>query len=115
MSDDYPKPSGILVLLNQNAARNCDPPPANALGVNVCAPMSGETISPTYTFKAAGNAFNGICKRMELWIDGAKIGQNLQDQLKITTTLSAGIHTATFIAVDTFDNIYKEPLTFTVQ
>jgi hypothetical protein len=30
-SDDYPKPSGILVLLNQNATTNCDPPPANAL------------------------------------------------------------------------------------
>ncbi|MGA9528128.1 MAG: VCBS repeat-containing protein [Terriglobales bacterium] len=114
-SDDYPKPSGILVLLNQNATPNCDPPPANVLGVNVCAPMSGETISPTYTFKAAGNAFNGICKRMELWIDGTKIGENLEDQLKIRTTLSAGTHTATFIAVDTFDNIYKEPVTFTVR
>jgi hypothetical protein len=77
--------------------------------------MNGATIPPTYTFKAAGNAFNGICKRMELWIDGTKIGQNLEDQLKITTTLSAGSHTATFIAVDSFDNVYKEPVTFTVR
>ena len=28
----------------------------------------------TFTFKGAGNAFNGIAKRMELWIDGKKIG-----------------------------------------
>jgi hypothetical protein len=114
-ADNYPGPNGILVLLNQNATPNCDPPPADALGVNVCAPMNGATIPPTYTFKAAGNAFNGICKRMELWIDGTKIGQNLEDQLKITTTLSAGSHTATFIAVDSFDNVYKEPVTFTVR
>ncbi len=114
-SNNYPKPSGILVLLNQNATPNCDPPPANALGVSVCAPMPSETVPATYTFKAAGNAFNGICKRMELWIDGTKIGQNLEDQLKVTTTLSAGTHTATFIAVDSFDNIYKEPVTFTAR
>ena len=44
----------------------------------------------TFTFKGAGNAWNGFAKRMELWIGGKKIGQNLEDQLKVTTSLSKG-------------------------
>ncbi len=49
-----------------------------------------ETVGTTFTFKGAGNAFNGIAKRMELWIDGTKVGQNLEDQLKRLVTLTAG-------------------------
>jgi hypothetical protein len=40
------------------------------------------------TFRAAGNAFNSIAKRMELWIDATKVGQDLEDQLKITAALA---------------------------
>jgi len=47
-------------------------------------------VGKTFTFKGAGNARNGFAKRMELWIDGKKIGQNLEDQLKVTTSLSKG-------------------------
>jgi hypothetical protein len=103
------------VLINQNATRNCDPPPANALGVNICTPTSGASIGKTYTFKGAGNAFNGIAKRMELWIDGTKVGQDLEDQLNITTTLEAGTHTASFVVVDSFDSYTSKSVTFTTR
>lgn len=107
--------AGAEQLLNTNSATNCNPPPANKLSVKICAPSSGQTVSRTFTFKAAGNAFNGIAKRMELWIDGKKIGQNLEDQLKITTTLSAGKHTASFVVVDTFDNHTSSAVSFTAN
>jgi hypothetical protein len=103
------------VLINQNATRNCDPPPANALGVNICVPQNGASISKTYTFKGAGNAFSGIAKRMELWIDGTKVGQDLEDQLKITTTLEPGSHTASFVVVDSFDSYTSKSVTFTTR
>jgi hypothetical protein len=104
--------SGALVLLNENAETNCDPPPANALAVHICTPSEGQKVDTTFTFKAAGNAFNGIAKRMELWIDGKKVGQDLEDQLKITTTLSKGSHTASFVVVDSFDSSVAASVNF---
>jgi hypothetical protein len=103
------------VLINENATPNCDPPPASALSVNICAPANGASIPATYTFKGAGNAFSGIAKRMELWIDGKKIGQDLEDQLNITTTLAAGKHTASFVVVDSFDSYTSKSVTFTTE
>ncbi len=73
-----------------------------------------ETVGTTFTFKGAGNAFNGIAKRMELWIDGTKVGQNLEDQLNVKTTLTAGTHTAAFVVVDSFDSYTSKSVTFTV-
>lgn len=52
---------------------------------------------------------------MELWIDGKKVGQSLEDQLTKTATLSAGKHVASFIAVDNFDNHVTKSVTFNVQ
>jgi hypothetical protein len=104
--------SGALVLLNENTETNCDPPPANALAVHICTPTEGQKVDTTFTFKAAGNAFNGIAKRMELWIDGTKVGQDLEDQLKITTTLSKGSHTASFVVVDSFDSSIAASVNF---
>jgi hypothetical protein len=106
---------GGMLLFNESATQNCDPPPANALGVRICAPKSGATISKTYTFKGAGNAFSGIVKRMELWIDGKKIGQNLEDQLNVTPTLEPGKHTASFVVVDSFDRHTSKLVTFTTE
>ena len=106
---------GAFVLLNTNAPTDCDPPPANKLSVNICAPKEGETVASTFTFRGAGNAFNGIAKRMELWIDGQKVGQNLEDQLRVSTTLTAATHTASFVVVDSFDNYTSKSVTFTAK
>jgi len=66
---------GAVVLTNTDARVLCTPPAANQLGVHICAPSNGQRVSTTFTFRAAGNAFNGIAKRIELWIDGKKVGR----------------------------------------
>lgn len=106
---------GAEILRNTGAIANCTPPKANTLTVHICAPYSGQTVGKTFTFKAAGNAWNGIAKRMELWIDGKKVGQNLEDQLRITKNLSLGKHTASFVVVDSFDNYTSQSVSFTAS
>ena len=106
---------GAEILRNTGGAANCTPPKANALTVHICAPYSGQTVGKTFTFRAAGNAWNGIAKRMELWIDGKKMGQNLEDQLKVTTSLGLGKHTASFVVVDSFDNHIAQSVSFTAS
>jgi FG-GAP-like repeat len=104
---------GAVALRNTSATVNCTPPAANALRVHICAPSKGQTVGQSFTFKAAGNAFDGIAKRMELWIDGKKIGQNLEDQLKMTAPLAKGSHVASFVVVDSFDNYVSRSVSFT--
>jgi hypothetical protein len=58
----------------------------------------------SFTFRGSGNVLNGIAKRMELWIDGKKVAQNLEDQLKATVQLERGTHVASFVVVDSFDS-----------
>jgi hypothetical protein len=101
--------------MNTSAPTTCTPPKANALGVHVCAPTNGQVVGQTFTFKGAGNAWNGVAKRVELWIDGSKVGQNLEDQLKVTTSLSRGAHTASFVVVDSFDNHVSRSVSFTAS
>jgi hypothetical protein len=103
---------GVGVLKNTSATTNCTPTKANALSVHVCGLSNGQVVGQTFTFKAAGNAWNGIAKRMELWIDGKKIGQNLEDQLKVTASLSRGSHVASFVVVDSFDNYVSGSVSF---
>jgi predicted ATPase len=107
--------AGELFRSEAMPASTAGPPPANALSVRICAPSKGQTVGTSVVFRGAGNAFNGIVKRMELWIDGKKVGQNLEDQLKITTTVAAGNHTASMVAVDSFDNHVSSSVSFTVK
>ena len=95
---------GAEILLNTNATRNCSLPPANALHVHICTPANGQVVGETFTFRGSGNVLNGIAKRMELWIDGKKVAQNLEDQLKATVRLKRGPHVASFVVVDSFDS-----------
>lgn len=104
---------GEELLWNTSSTLNCAPPKATALSVNICAPSNGQVVGKTFTFRAAGNAFNGVAKRMELWIDGKKVGQNLEDQLRVMTSLSRGAHTASFVVVDTFDEHVSGSVSFT--
>ncbi len=106
---------GADILLNTSATTNCNPPAANKLSAVICAPGPGQIVSPTYTFKGAGNTFNGVVKRMELWIDGKKVGQNLEDQLNVKVALTKGQHTASFVVVDTFDEYTSTSVTFSAN
>jgi len=95
----------VLVGLNQNGTPNCPPPPSNALQAKLCTPGSA-TNSTTFTVKASGNSPVGI-KRLELWVDGAKQAQALNDQLLTTLTLKKGTHQVTVVAVDQYIGVAK--------
>jgi hypothetical protein len=95
----------VVVGLNQNGTPNCAPPYSNILSARFCSPGT-KVSSTTFTVRAAGNSPSGI-KRMELWVDGIKRGQLLDDQLRWTLTLSAGTHKLTIVAVDQYEGYRK--------
>jgi hypothetical protein len=111
---------GMDALTNTSAATNCPLPKGpyisfQRLAVNICAPSNNQVVGQTFTFKGSGSAFNGVAKRMELWIDGKKVAQNLEDQLNATVTLSRGSHVASFVVVNTFDEYVSKTVSFTAQ
>lgn len=104
--------SSAIMALNSNGAVNCPPPPSGAIHAKLCTPGS-TTNSTTFTVKASGNSPIGI-QRLELWVDGTKRAQILNDQLLTTLTLSAGTHTITIVAVDQYLGIAKTTRSVTV-
>jgi hypothetical protein len=119
-TDGFQGTGGADILLNTSAIPNCPLPlrrsfSSPGLAVHICAPMNGQVVGQTFTFEGSGIAFNGVAKRMELWIDGRKVAQNLEDQLKATVTLSRGRHVASFVVVNTFDEHATGSVSFTAQ
>ncbi|HEY7403489.1 MAG TPA: VCBS repeat-containing protein [Candidatus Angelobacter sp.] len=113
-TDIFGDTGGADVLKNTNAATGCSLPKVS-LAVHICTPLNGQVLGSSVTFRGSGNARNGIAKRMELRIDGKKVAQNLEDQLKATITLAPGKHVATFTVVDSFDNHVSGSVGFTTQ
>jgi hypothetical protein len=105
--------SAAIMALNSNGTVNCPPPPSGAIHAKLCTPGTS-TSSTTFTVKASGNSPVGI-QRLELWVDGTKRAQILNDQLLKTLTLSAGTHTITIVAVDQYLGISKTTRTVNVQ
>lgn len=105
--------SAAIMALNSNGAVNCPPPPSGAIHAKLCTPGT-TTSSTTFTVKASGNSPVGI-QRLELWVDGTKRAQILNDQLLTTLTLSRGTHTITIVAVDQYIGISKTTRTVNVQ
>jgi hypothetical protein len=103
----------ILAGLSENGTPNCPPPPSNVLQAKMCTPGS-TTSSTTFTVKASGNSPVGI-KRVELWVDGHKLAQALNDQLRKTLTLSKGTHQITVVAVDKYIGFAKSTRSVNVQ
>jgi hypothetical protein len=102
----------LAVEMNHNGTANCPPPPSNVLQAKMCSPGS-TTSSTTFTVKASGNSPLGV-QRMELWVDGVKRAQALNDQLRKTLTLAAGKHTLTIVAVDKYVGFAKTTKAVTV-
>lgn len=111
--DNPPDLAGLNVSLNTNGAPNCPPPGSNVLQAKMCSPGS-TTSSNTFTVQGSGNSPVGI-KRVELWVDGHKLGQTLNDQLRQTITLSTGTHTITVVAVDKYIGFAKATKSVNVQ
>ena len=105
--------SDVVVGLNGNGTPNCAPPLANVLQARLCSP--GTTASSnTFVVKASGNSPVGV-KRVELWVDGVKRAQALNDQLRATITLTTGSHQITIVAVDQYIGFAKTTRTVNVQ
>jgi hypothetical protein len=105
--------SSAIMALNSNGTVNCAPPPSGAIHAKLCTP-GASTSSTTFTVRASGNSPVGI-QRLELWVDGTKRAQILNDQLLTTLTLSVGTHQITIVAVDRYIGISKTTRTVTVQ
>ena len=103
---------GVGVQLNSNGSGLCAPPPSDSIRAKICSPGS-TTSSTSVSFLASGNSPVGV-KRLELWVDGTKRYEVLNDQLKKTLTLSTGSHQITVVAVDKLVGISKTTKTITV-
>lgn len=108
-----PGESAAVVGINSNGSVNCAPPPSGAIHAKLCTP-GATTSSTTFTVRASGNSPVGI-QRLELWVDGTKRAQILNDQLLTTLTLSRGTHTITIVAVDRYLGLSKTTRTVNVQ
>ena len=105
--------SDLIVQTNNNGTPNCAPPPSGAIHAKICAPSGTSVSSTTFTIKASGNSPVGV-KRMEIWIDGTKRAQALNDQIRKSVTLSAGSHKLTVVAVDRYEGVSKSSKTISV-
>lgn len=105
--------SDVFVGLNGNGTPNCASPGSNVLQAKMCTPGTS-TSSTTFTVRASGNSPVGV-KRIELWVDGHKLAQTLNDQLLKTLTLSRGTHQITIVAVDKYIGFSKTTRSVNVQ
>jgi hypothetical protein len=90
-------------------------PPPSAPGVNVCAPVAGGTYSSPVAVTAAGLPANGTLVRMELWVDGKKIGNYTNGQVQTSVPLPTGSHTVTVVEVDSTGGSLKQAVPILVQ
>jgi hypothetical protein len=107
----------IVVALNETegAIPSCAYPAAGQ-GIGVCSPAG--TGASSVRFEAAANSFGQI-RKMELWVDGAKIGEQYhawgnRAWLDLTNSFAAGTHTATIFEADTDNRLQKVAFPFTV-
>jgi hypothetical protein len=93
--------NGFTYGVNTNAYVNCAPPDSSKLQAKICAPANNSNVTNPITVRAAGNSPIGV-RRMEVWVDGTKLNQELSDQIAKQITLSSGTHTLTLVAVDQY-------------
>ena len=107
----------IVVALNQTTGSfpSCGYPTLGS-GIAFCAPAL-MAASPV-RFTAAANSFGQI-RKIELWVDGAKIGEQYhawgqRAWLDLTHSFPAGIHTMTLFEADTDNRLQKATSLFVV-
>ena len=91
---------------------NCPPPNSASIAAKICSPTT--TAPSTFILHASGNSPSGI-KRLEVWIDGVKQYQRLNDQLARSFTLTTGTHRVVVVAVDKYEGTGKTVENITVQ
>jgi len=93
------------VAISSTGAANCTPPASDTIRAKFCAPDPGDFASGV-TFGGSGNSPAGI-QRLELWIDGVKRYETVNDQLLRSETLSPGQHLVELVAVDKYAGVGK--------
>ncbi len=64
-------------------------------------PANNGSVTNPITVRGAGNSPIGV-KRLEIWVDGRKVNQELNSQIAKVITLSSGVHNLTLVAVDQY-------------
>jgi hypothetical protein len=93
--------NGFTYGVNTSANVNCAPPDSSKLQAKICAPAPNANVSNPITVQAAGNSPVGV-RRLEIWVDGNKITEELNDQIAKQITLSPGKHSLSVVAVDQY-------------
>jgi hypothetical protein len=93
--------------------------PSSGQGIRLCTPTTiGTNPNPPITFAATANSF-GQLRKMELWVDGVKLGEEHRiwgqsAYFNLTYPgLSAGNHAATIYAANIDDTLQRYDFTFT--
>jgi hypothetical protein len=103
-----------LVVLGLLPSGGCNPP--GSPGAIVCSPSNGSTASSPLSISGAGTPANGSLARLELWIDGSKIGNYYSSTFQATVNLSSGSHGITVVEVDSTGGTLKSTKTYvTIQ
>jgi len=104
----------IQVLINTTRKPDCVPPNSASLGSTVCSPVPNQTVNSTFPVRAAANGPLDIL-RIEEWVDGKKMYQNLSNQVRNNLTLAAGTHSVGIVTVDVQGGIAKTNFSITVS
>lgn len=92
--------------------------PASGQGIRLCSPPAA-TPSGSVNFAATANSF-GQLRKMELWLDGVKIGEDRwnwgqSSYFNLNYNVSAGTHSATIFAADIDNSLQQYDFNFTVN
>ena len=92
---------GFAYGIDTNAYVNCAPPDSSKLQAKICTPANNSNVTNPITVRGAGNSPVGV-RRLEVWVDGKKLSQELNDQIAKQITLSPGMHTLSLVSVDQY-------------
>ena len=85
-------------------------------GVHVCSPTLGQAVASPVNFSAAAAGASGSVNRLELWVDGNKLGNYAGSSMNASVTLTSGSHVATVVEVDSTGAYVKStPISFTAM
>jgi hypothetical protein len=114
-----PDGSGLATMVALNQTTGSFPScayPSRGSAIGVCSPAG--TVTSPVCFNAAANSFGQI-RKIELWVDGTKIGEQYhawgqRARFDLTTSFSAGTHNATMFESDFDNRLQKLSCPFTV-
>jgi hypothetical protein len=108
-------PAQIVEFLNTSSGAyfaNCTYP-ATASGISVCNPTNGSRQNPSIHFSASVNSLYPV-RKVEVWVDGAKIKEAFKTWTSFITSLQPGAHRAVFYSAGYDNSLQKKTVNFTV-